>query len=281
MGLFHMKKHYARWREQGAPGWLMVYTLGGQGRFGHDRGELQARKGDLVLLRPRVRNDYGLEENLKRWDLLWAYFFPRADWLALLKWPEEAPGLLCLHLSNPPMRTRIVRQLMEAHRLHRGASRQREMLAMNALEKVLLLCDGANPRSEEAGLDSRVLRAMDYLCQNLSQPVTLDRLARRCGLSISRLAHLFREQVGQTPHQFLEMQRMTRARQLLDLTQQPVTAIAAEAGFPDLFHFSKRFKHHLGLSPRHYRHNLLALQSPNKRPWQRFDRKGAAIKAKR
>ena len=132
------------------------------------------------------------------------------------------------------------------------------MLAMNALEKVLLLCDGVNPRSEQSCLDSRVLQAMDYLCQNLSQAVTLDRLAHHCGLSISRLAHLFREQVGQTPHQFLEMQRMTRARQLLNLTQQPVSAIAAETGFPDLFHFSKRFKHHLGLSPRNYRDKLLA-----------------------
>jgi AraC family transcriptional regulator of arabinose operon len=252
-----MKKHYARWREHGAPCWLMVYTLGGRGRFGHERGELLVGKGDMVLLQPKVRHDYGLEDTLKRWDLLWAYFFPRSDWLALLKWPEEAPGLLRLHLSNSPLRNQIARQFMEAHRLHMGPQRQREMLAMNALEKLLLLCDGVNPRSEQSCMDPRVLRAMDYLCQNLSQAVTLDRLAQRCGLSVSRLAHLFREQVEQTPHQFLEMQRMTRARQLLDLTQQTVTAIAAETGFPDLFHFSKRFKYHLGLSPRNYRHNLL------------------------
>jgi len=259
-GLFHMKKHYVRWREHGAPGWLVVYTLGGKGRFGHERGELTVARGDLVLLPPKIRHDYGLEETLKRWDLLWAYFFPRFDWLELLKWPEEVAGILCLHMPNPPLRNRIVRQLMEAHRLHMGPQRQREMLAMNALEKVLLLCDGVNPKSEQSCVDSRVLRAMDYLCQNLSQAVTLDRLAQRCGLSVSRLAHLFREQVGQTPHQFLEMQRMARARLLLDLTQQPVTAIAAETGFPDPFHFSKRFKHHLGLSPRNYRSNLLASQ---------------------
>ena len=154
-----MRKHYARWREHGAPGWLLVYTLGGRGRFGHDRGDLPVRKGDLVLLLPKVRNDYGLEETLKRWDLLWAYFFPRSEWLALLNWPEEAPGLLRLHLSNSTIRTRIARQFLEVHRLHMGPQRQREMLAMNALEKVLLLCDGVNPRSEQSCMDPRVLRA--------------------------------------------------------------------------------------------------------------------------
>lgn len=258
MGLFHMKKNYARWRENGAPGWLLVYTLDGMGRFGHAHGDLHVRKGDLILLAPKIRNDYGLEDTLKRWDLLWAYFFPRTDWLPLLKWPEEAPGILKLQLSNPASRATIVRELGDAHRLHTGPQRQREMLAMNALEKVLLLCDTINPRSEQSHMDSRILRAMDYLCQNLSQAVTLSQLAQRCGLSVSRLAHLFREQVGQTPHQFLEMQRMTHARQLLDLTQQPVTTVAAESGFPDLFHFSKRFKHYLGVSPRNYRNQLLA-----------------------
>jgi AraC family transcriptional regulator of arabinose operon len=253
MGLFRMKKTYARWRENGAPGWLLVYTLDGKGRFGHAGGDFLVRKGDLVLLAPNVRNDYGLEDSRKSWDLLWAYFFPRSDWLPLLQWPLLAPGLSHLHLSNSTARRRIVRQLAEAHRLHTGARRQREMLAMNALEKALLLCDAINPRSEQAAIDPRVVRAMDYICRNLAEPVTLAGLAERCGLSVSRLAHLFRAQAGQTPHQFLEMQRMSRAQQLLDLTQQPITAIAAETGFPDLFHFSKRFKRHLGVSPRHYR----------------------------
>jgi AraC family transcriptional regulator of arabinose operon len=257
MGLFHMKKNYTRWREHGAPGWLLVYTLGGRGRFGHERGELLVEKGDLVLLQPKVRNDYGLEPELKRWDLLWAYFFPPTNWHVLLKWPEEAPGLLRLHLPAGISRTKIIQPLMEAYRLNMGSRRHREMFALNVLEKVLLLCDRINPDSEQSHLDARVFRAMDYLCQNLSRPVPLSLLARECGLSISRLAHLFRRQVGQSPHQFLEMQRMAQARQLLELTQESVTAIASQVGFPDLFHFSRRFRHHLGVSPRHYRQNLL------------------------
>jgi AraC family transcriptional regulator of arabinose operon len=256
-GLFRMKKSYARWRERGAPGWLLVYTLGGLGRFGHRGGDLRVGTGDLVLLLPKIPNDYGLEEKLRRWNLLWAYFFPPTSWHPLLKWPEVATGLLRLHLPKGAARIRMVRQLTETHRLNLGSQRHREMFAMNSLEKFLLLCDRINPHSEQSRLDPRILQAMDYLCQNLSRPVPIALLARTSGLSISRLAHLFRQQVGQTPHQFLEMQRMAQARQLLELTQESVTAVAAQVGFPDLFHFSRRFRNHFGLSPRNYRRNLL------------------------
>jgi len=257
-GLFHMKKSYARWREHGAPGWLLIYTLDGMGRFGHANGEFLAGKGDIVLITPKTLNDYGLEDTLKRWDLLWAYFFPHTDWHMLLQWPDESPGLFRLHVPVGKMRRQIVREFTQAHRLNTGPRRHREMFAMNALEKVLLWCDEINPRSEHSTMDPRVLLAMDYLCQNLSQAITLSLLARRCGLSVSRLAHLFREQSGQTPHQFLEIQRMAHARQLLELTQESVANIASEVGFPNSFHFSRRFKHHLGVSPRHYRNKLLA-----------------------
>jgi len=259
-GLFHVRRNYTRWREHGAPGWLLVYTLEGQGRFGHGRGELVTCKGDLVLIAPRTCNDYGLTDAAGRWDLLWAYFFCRVDWHSLLKWPEESPGLMRLHLPEGASRTRIVRQLTEAHRFNTGPLRQREFFAMNALEQALLWCDAINPRSEQYGMDSRVLAAMNYLCQNLSQPVTIAMLAQHCGLSVSRLAHLFSEQTGQSPREFLELQRMAHARQLLELTDESVSNIATAAGFADAFHFSRRFKHHSGMSPRGYRQQMQHLQ---------------------
>ena len=264
-GHFRMKRHYARWREQGTPGWLLVYTLGGRGRFGHGNGELVVSPGDLVLLRPKARNDYGLEAKLRRWDFLWAYFFPRSEWHDLLQWPEAGPGVLCIHVSEPSRRRVLSQQMAEIHRLNSGPLVHHEMFAMNALEKCLLHCDLINPRSRQSDIDPRVLRALDYLCESLSEPVVLPDLARHCGISLSRLAHLFRAQVGQTPQQFLELKRMARACRLLELTQNPVAQIASILAFHDPFHFSNRFKRHLGLSPRAYRQQVAA---GKQRPWR-------------
>jgi AraC family transcriptional regulator, arabinose operon regulatory protein len=255
-GLFRMRGEYSRWRKYGAPGWLIVYTLAGKGRFSYSRGELITSEGDLVLLAPKTLNDYGLEATLKSWDLLWAYFFPRGHWHELLQWPHVAPGLMHLRLAPANTRKQIVSLFQKSYQLNTSPRRHREILAMNALEQVLLCCDDINPLWDQTRFDARVLRAMEYLCENYSRPITIAAVANHCGISGSRLAHLFRRQSGQTMHQFLEQERITRARQLLELTQESVTNIGAEVGFDDLFHFSRRFKHLVGVSPRAYRQRV-------------------------
>jgi AraC family transcriptional regulator, arabinose operon regulatory protein len=80
-----------------------------------------------------------------------------------------------------------------------------------------------------------------------------DLVANACNLSVSRLAHLFRAQVGLSPMQFLERERLERAKSLLELTPRQVGEIAREVGFEDAFHFSKRFRRWTGSSPRAFR----------------------------
>ena len=131
--------------------------------------------------------------------------------------------------------------------------RQREDFAMNALEEVLLWLGTQNPLAEQGPIDSRVRDCVEHLCRNLGQRTTMEGLAAAHNLSVSRLAHLFREQVGVTPQQFLEQQRMARAKQLLELSGRGIADIASEVGFDSPFYFTQRFKHATGVCPRDYR----------------------------
>jgi AraC family transcriptional regulator of arabinose operon len=78
-------------------------------------------------------------------------------------------------------------------------------------------------------------------------------LARTANLSVSRFAHLFREQLGVTPQRFVERRRLDAAARLLELTTRPIAAIATEVGFTNPLYFSTRFRHHTGLPPTTYR----------------------------
>jgi AraC family transcriptional regulator of arabinose operon len=252
-GHFHKGPRYTTYREHGTRDWLLTYTVSGSGRYGHARGEFITQPGDLVLVRPGVLHDYGTARGRRHWEPLWAHFIPRPGWLPWLDWPEVAPGIHHLALRGHETAPRVARRFRDVIRLNTGPSRQREALALNALEEILLWCDLANPRRDTAGLDSRIRRSLEFICERFAEPLNVARIAADCGLSPSRFAHLFRAQTGETPQRYLELQRLNRARQLLEFTQEPVTAIARAVGFENPFYFTLRFKRHGGASPRAWR----------------------------
>lgn len=257
-GHFHEGRGYATWRERGTDDWLLIATQSGAGRLGHRAGEIMVTLGDIILLQPGALHDYGTDPSAQEWELLWAHFRPYPHWLPWLDWPREAPGLMRLRIDERPALEAVLDRLGEVYRLTSGGLRRREAFALNRLEAAFLLCDLHNPLSEHSGIDTRVQRALDFLCRNLGRSVTPVDLGAECGLSPSRLAHLFREQVGMTPQQFLEAQRLTRARQLLELTSRTVEAVAYEVGYENPFYFSLRFKKVTGVSPREYRRRFTA-----------------------
>lgn len=243
-------------RPHGTQDWLLILTLGGHGRFGHAKGEIVTSTNDLVLIKPSTPHDYGVANGHPKWELVWAHFRPRDGWAGWLDWPEEAPGLMRISLYDPTLARLIIARFTDAHRLATGPLKRRDELAMNAIEELVLWCDVINPKSAQAELDDRIRSATDWLCRNIEKHVTLDVLAEAVGMSVSRLAHLFRDQVGMPPLQFLEAQRMRRARQLLEVTSLSVKQVAAEVGFDNPFYFTLRFKKSCGVSPTEYRKRL-------------------------
>lgn len=210
-----------------------------------------AEAGDLVLVSPGTLHDYGVERELLQWELLWAHFHPRPHWMEFLRWPPEATGLMRLRCPEPH-RNEARERLTEIHRLAGSGTRHRDLLAMNRLEDLLLWCDGFNPRSQSR-LDPRVEVTIDFIARHLHEALPLVKLARVASLSVSRLAHLFRQQVGMTPQRFIETQRLARAKQLLELTPRSVGAVALDVGFENAFYFSLRFRKYVGMSPSDFR----------------------------
>lgn len=251
-GLWHMKNRFARWRPQGTRDWLLKLTTGGLGRFGHAHGEVLVRRWDIVLLEPGVPHDYGIAPALRHWDFVWAHFIPRAAWLPLLQWPSEH-GIRRLRLAAPGLGARVLRRFRQVHQLNASSLHHRELFAMNGLEEVLLWCSTANPETPQVSIDPRIRLAMEHMCQHLAQPLDIASLAAISGLSPSRFAHLFKHELDCTPHEFLTVQRLDRARQLLARSTRTIGEIAGEVGFQSPFYFSLRFKAKTGMSPTAYR----------------------------
>jgi AraC family transcriptional regulator, arabinose operon regulatory protein len=253
-GVLRDDASYAVWRSRGTQDYLLMFTLSGKGRVGYGTGEILCLPGDLVLIRPNTRHDYGTARHADAWEIIWAHFHPYPHWLDWLVLPTPAPNLFHLSLEGET-RLLIESRLRKMDRLARGALVRRAAFALNALEEALLHCAtvAGDAATEVNRRDPRVLRAMAFLTENLARPLQLSEIASAAGLSASRLSHLFRAEVGLTPMQFLERERLARAQQLLKLTARSITNIATEVGFESAIHFSLRFKKAIGISPRDYR----------------------------
>lgn len=78
---------------------------------------------------------------------------------------------------------------------------------------------------------SRIEAALTHARQNLRQPLTVDTLADRAGLSRRHFTRLFRAETGQSPARAIEALRAEAARALLEGGSQSLEAVAREAGF--------------------------------------------------
>ena len=245
---------YHAYRERGTEDWLIILTLGGAGVFRDAGGdETTVLPGEITLLQPRTRHDYGVAPDADAWDLIWIHFHPRPFWHEWMVWPEVSPGFMRLRLENEATREKITTRFEECHGLATGSLLHREQFAINALEELLLWCSTQVPNAASKEPDARILKARTYIQEHLREKLTVQMIAAKAKMSASRLTQLFRQETGMTPISFLEFQRLARAKQLLARTTLPVGMIADEVGFDNAFYFTLRFKRHTGLAPTEFR----------------------------
>ncbi|WP_407288986.1 AraC family transcriptional regulator [Streptomyces sp. BP-8] len=101
--------------------------------------------------------------------------------------------------------------------------------------------------------DSAVAPALAAIHGDPSAPWTVESLADRAGLSRAAFARRFAALVGEPPMAYLTRWRMTTAARLLRESDNPLIAVAAQAGYSSEFAFAKAFKREYGLAPGGYR----------------------------
>jgi AraC family transcriptional regulator of arabinose operon len=252
-GEFHRDRSYSTWRPRGTDDWLLIYTAEGAGYLTTASGEGPTQPGDVTLYAPGELHDYKTDPGAGRWHLLWAHFIPKPSWLPWLRWPVGSHGVKSLHLEKGEIRDSFVGAMRRMIQVFRRRRPNALDFAGNALEEALLWAHVSASRGDWMRADPRARKAMDYLAANPQQPFRLETLARHCGLSVSRLAHLFKTETGTSPQQFFEQQRMWHAGQLLRLTGLGIAEVAAEVGYEDPFYFSNRFRRYAGKSPTQFR----------------------------
>ena len=261
-GQFEQDSSYETQRPRGSPDWLLIVTVSGAGEHvwsgdsrhrGHDVSVLPP--SSVLLYPPGVPQWYRTHSSLGYWRLLWTHFPETGRFDGLLELPalERAADPAPRFLTLPHGTQEVAAAMYELLGWHATASTNRERFAWNALERVLLWCDAANPRSTTGSLDPRVATVMQTVAANPADRRSIAEMAEKVGLSRTRLSHLFKNETGESYPEYVERRRMELAQDQLRMTGSTVAEIARRVGYDDPLYFSRRFKGVCGVSPRAWR----------------------------
>jgi AraC family transcriptional regulator len=103
----------------------------------------------------------------------------------------------------------------------------------------------------------QVSRVTAYMREHLAKPIGLDELAGLVGLSRFHFCTAFRHATGYTPHAWLVLQRIARARDLLKDPALSITEIALAVGYQTPSAFAARFRRIAGITPTECRRDSL------------------------
>jgi len=240
-------------RPHGTRDWLITYTLAGEGCYRLAGQTHFCCAGDIFILAPGTVHDYATAHPTQRWEFYWAHFTPRAHWLPWLRLPEPAPGLYMQKIEQRELKQRLDQAFVRLLRDSQGIGAWQAELAANALEEVILLLAQHQEKQNTPQIDARIETILAYLNQRFREPINIASLAALVALSPSRLAHLFKKQVGASIMETVLHVRLRQAARLLEFTALSAGEIAHEVGFQSAFYFSRQFKTYYGRSPTEYR----------------------------
>lgn len=118
------------------------------------------------------------------------------------------------------------------------------------------LCAAAGQKTGRRSVDyAGAERARHYIHASLDQAITLDQLALAAGTDRWSLSRDFRALFGTSPYRYVMLRRLDQARRLI-AAGRPLAQAAADAGFTDQSHLTRRHVQTYGMTPDRWRRML-------------------------
>lgn len=228
---------------------LIIYTLSGKGYLKYRDHSYHLMSGSAVFIHCM---DYHYYECLKgsEWEFLWIHF----NGACALGYFEEFIKN-DFHILNRmdsffmESTLRRILSLIQKKDLHS------EILVSSLIVQILTQFLIENS-SQNLGLGftppwlKNLLKEME---NHFQEPLTLDMLSEKSGVSKFHLSREFKRYVGTTPNEYLILTRLNHAKELLKYSELTVEKIAFSCGFYHVSHFINQFKKYEKITPLQFR----------------------------
>lgn len=232
------------------PNYILHYIVDGKGKFLVNGEEYNLQKGQGFLIEPEVQTFYQADEEVP-WTYLWIGFGGKKaeDYLRDLGLNKKQ---LIFQCGCGEELKQIVYSMLK-HRKYTAANEYfLEGLLYTFFGTLKENMEIAGNAGEKDG-NLYVRKAVEFIQNNYADPVRVKDIADYVGVNRSYLYTLFQDNLQLSPKEYLTNFRLTRAAELLQLTDLSVETVAMSCGYQDALGFSKIFKAKMGITPSAYR----------------------------
>ncbi len=238
----------------------MAFMMSGTGKY-HIEGKIyDVGEGDLLIFNPGTKHQALLAENA---GMPTTEFFVGFSDIQLKGYEKNYIPLPCegniLHTTGE-LRQRLFK-LCSSMEAEKSQSDQGRYFLMKAyLMQMLVYVIRSQGPAQENRLEGRAFESVNkkyvveqivnYFEDHYNEKISLDRIAENMYLSTFYISKIFKSETGEAPIRHLIKIRLEKAREILERKPQAsIKEVAAQVGYEDVYHFSKQFKKHFGVSP--------------------------------
>jgi AraC-like DNA-binding protein len=227
------------------------YFYKGHGCVVINRRKYQVKPGDLFIANPDDRHSFQAARERPMEGITFKFTLGKRN--RLLRFPNYVANLATLPGARQrELENHLRRACAETNGDHEGHF---ELAAALLSVFFVLLVRYLQP---EAGANgdaetNSCQRVLEYIRTHCDSPIRLSDLGELVALHPRYLCQKFARVIGRSPLAEVTRVRMERAQNLLTMTRLPISEIGIQSGYRDVYHFSKRFKEVVGLSPRKFR----------------------------
>ncbi len=232
------------------PNYLIHIVLKGRGVFCRGSSEFSLSAGQGFLIEPDQLTFYQADKD-DPWEYCWVGFRGSRvlQLIGELGLGKTHPVFTCPHTEKL---RKLIEEMMTVHGSHLCQRLHRDSLI---LEFFSVLAHELQPESSdmEQNRGEYIRQAIAYVQGNYDQPILVSDIASHIGIDRTYLYTLFVENLKVTPKDYLKAYRLTRAKELLKMTDLPISSIAESCGYRDSLVFSRAFRQEFKITPSAWR----------------------------
>ncbi|TVP53345.1 MAG: AraC family transcriptional regulator, partial [Mongoliibacter sp.] len=254
VGYFPQARNHYRKRPQGCSEYILIYCVEGYGTINIEKSKHQLTPHSFYIIKADTPHYYYADEK-EPWSIYWVHFSGEFSSLFYKKFTELNNGS---HITIPFESNRIAEFEYIIDLINMGISKEVFEYVCILLYKTIgsfLYYSLRSTTKADNSNDKMIEEIKAYLKNNITEKITISKIASEFNKSNSSIFSLFKQKTGYSIIHYFNLLKIQHACELINLSSMPMKEISYLLNFQDPLYFSRLFKKYMGVSPSEYRKN--------------------------